>query len=224
MKHYIILLWYHSRAAFSWTAALPPAVLLCTLALLTIIAPPRDRGHDLLIAVEGGLPMVAALLAAPLLMGDCERRTLPLLAVRRSLFGILVARLIVLAAYLAVCCVGAALAAGLFWAIPPLWSLPVLALPPTLAAMALALLAASWECSTVPGYLIPAAIWLGLLFVGRILPLHEPWLTLNPFAGSAGYGPEVVARSKLLYTTVALILLLPQWPLVQHPERFMQSS
>ncbi len=218
-----LLFFYHIRAAFSWTIAVLPFALIVTLAALTITAPPRDRDRDLLIALEGGMPMVMALFAAPLLVSEGERGTLVWLAVRRPLLGILGARLIVLSVYLEVCCVLVALMAALCWHTSPPWGAVALPLPPTLAFVALSLLAANWGRSPMPGYLISGAVWLGVLFFGSLLPMREPWLTLNPFAWSAGFGPPVVLRSKLFYAAVALLLLLPQWWLARPPERLMQT-
>lgn len=222
MKGRVHLLWYHSRLAFSWAALLPPLALAGTVAALTLVAPHGERPRDLSIAVEGGLPLVAALLAAPLLIGERDRRTLPWLAVRTSLLGILSLRLTLLGVYLAVCGGLTLLVAGLLWHGPAPWDTLGYAGAPALAFSALALLAASWSGRTVEGYLAPTALWLGVLMFGSLLPQQEPWLTLNPFAASAGFDALVVAHSKLFYLALGLVLLLPQWVLLRRPEHLLR--
>jgi hypothetical protein len=100
MDRCVTLLWYHGRVALSWGALLPPLALAGAIIALTFVVPDRDRGRDLAIALEGGLPLVTAMLAAPLLVGECERNTLAWLAVRTSLLGLLSIRLVVLVVYL----------------------------------------------------------------------------------------------------------------------------
>ncbi len=218
------LLWYHAWLSLSWSALLLPLALVGTIGALTLVAPAAQRNGDLSIALEGGLPVIAGLLAAPLLVAERERGTLPWLASRVSLFALLALRLGVLVIHVLACCGCAVLVAGLLWHIAPPWD----ALPRTggraLAFIALALLAASWGRSLALGYLAPATFWLGTLVFGMYLPHVEPWLTLNPFAWSAGFSPDIVTRSTIVYALAGSLLLVVQWPLLRRPGYLLRPT
>ncbi len=218
----LTLLWYHGRLGLSWAALVPIVALAATVAILTLTAPPPQRGHDFAMALEGGLPIVAALLAAPLLMAERERATLPWLAVRAPLPAVLAVRLALLALYLLACCGLAFLVAGLLWGVAPPWAAMLWGGARAVAFVSLAALAASWSRATVHGYIAAAASWLGVLTFGSLMPGREPWLTFNPFAWSAGYSADVVAHSMILYTAIGLLLLLPQRALLR-PERLLRQ-
>jgi len=82
MSARLLLLWYHARLGLSWAALAPPLALAALLVGLSGTWPLSQRVRDLGMALEVGLPLVAALLAAPLLMAERERETLCWLAAR----------------------------------------------------------------------------------------------------------------------------------------------
>ncbi len=166
---------------------------------------------------------MAALLAAPLIIAERERATLCWVATRASLRRVLALRLVLLAAYMVACCSVALLVAGVLWRDAPLWMALLWGGTRAIAFMALAALAASWGRASVHGYIAAAASWVGVLMFGGLLPQREPWLTINPFAWSAGYPPEVVAHSMIGYAVAGLVLLLPQWSLLQ-PDRLLRQT
>ncbi len=217
------LLWYHARLSLSWAALTPPLALAATLAYLALFMQVPDRGYNLARALEGGLPLVAALLATPLLLVEGERGTLCWLAARASLARVVALRLALLALYLLALCALALLAAHRLWGGPSPWESLPHAAAPALAFAALALCIAHWGRTPVHGYLPAVALWAGVLMFGALLPHREPWLTLNPFAWSNGYSPEVVARGKWLDLVIGLALLLAQWPLLR-PERLLRQT
>lgn len=228
MSARLMLLWYHARLGLSWAGLMPPLALAALLAGLSGTWPLNQRVLDLGMALEVGLPLAAALLAAPLLaapllMAERERDTLCWLAVRVPLCGVVALRLALLALYLLACGALSLLAAHLLWPAPWLWEAVPYAVAPALAFAALALLAAHWGRGTAHGYVLTVALWIGVLMVAGLLPHHEPWLTLNPFAWSAGYGTDVVAHSMILYAAVGLLLLLPQRALLR-PERLLRQT
>lgn len=220
MSARLMLLWYHARLSLSWAGLVPPLFFAVALAFLAAVRPLGMRYLNLAIVLEVGLPLLAALLAAPLLLAERERDTLIWLAVRRPLLSALAVRLALLALYLPACAALTLLAARLLWEGPWTWeALPHAA--PALAFATLALLAASWGRGAVPGYLVAVALWIGALTLGPVLPHYEPWLSLTPFAQTFGMSPTVIARSKLVYAVVGLALLAPQWPLLRRPERLL---
>jgi len=220
MSARLSLLWYHGRLGLSWAALVPPIALVATVAVLTLTASPLRRGHDFAVALEGGLPVVAALLATPLLIAERERATLCWLAVRAALPAILALRLALLILYLLLCCALALCVAGLLWPSVAPWQAVLWGGARAAAFVGVAVLAANWGRATVHGYIAAAAVWLGALMFGGLLPQREPWLTINPFAWSSGYGPDVVTHSTIVYTIVGLALVLPQWLLLR-PERLL---
>lgn len=206
------LLRYHARLGLSWPALAAPLGCAGAVALLAATTPAPERGHDLAVVLETGLPLLAALLAALLLTAERERNTLGLIAARLSLLRFLAARLGLLLAFLLACCDRRA---------------PALGRPPGLggaAARRHALLAASWGRSTVYGYIPSIAFWMGALMVAPLLPRQDLWLTLNPFAWTFGASAAVVVQSKLLYMALGVLLLLPQWPLLRWPERLIRQT
>jgi hypothetical protein len=228
MSGRLVLLWYHARLGLSWAALVPPLALAGTLAILSLTgASNGQRSYYLAVLLEVVLPLLAALLAAPLLMAERERNTLSWLATRTPLHAVVALRLALLALYLLACCALAMLAARLLWHGPWLWEALPRAAAPALAFATLALLTAHWGRGTVHGYVPTVALWLGVLMVGGLLPHHAPWPLLNPFAWTFapidGASPTVVAHSKLLYAAVGLALLLPQWVLLR-PERLLRQT
>ena len=218
------LLRYHARLGLSWPALAAPLGCAAAVALLTATTPAPERGHDLAVVLETGLPLLAALLAAPLVAAERERNTLGLIAARLSLLHFLAARLSLLIAFLLACCGLTLVAARLLWGGPLGWEALPRAGAPALALAALALLAASWGRSTVHGYIPSIAFWMGALMVAPLLPRQDLWLTLNPFAWTFGASAAVVLQSKLLYTALGVLLLLPQWPLLRWPERLIRQT
>lgn len=224
MNPRLALLWYHLRLGLAWGALAAPLACAGSIALLTISAPLPDRHHDLAVVLETGLPLLAALLAAPLLLAERERNTLGLIATRLPLPRFLAARLGLLATYLLACCGLTLVAARLLWGGPWGWDALPRAGATALALAALALLTASWGRSTVHGYIPSIAFWMGALMVSPLLPRQDLWLTLNTFAWTFGAGAAVVLHSKLLYAALGLALLLPQWPLLRWPERLVAQA
>ena len=224
MNPQLALLWYHARLGLSWAALSAPLTCAGAVALLTANTPAHQRGHDLAVMLETGLPLLAALLAAPLLLAERERNTLGLIAARLSLLRFLAARLGLLIAYLLACCALTLVAGRLLWGGPLGWEALPRAGAPALALAALALLTASWGRSTVHGYIPPIAFWMGVLMIAPLVPRQEPWLTLTPFAWTFGANAAVVLQSKLLYAALGVLLLLPQWPLLRWPERLMRQT
>jgi len=115
------------------------------------------------------------------------------------------------------------LAAGVLWGGHVLGAALPRAMAPALAFATLGLLAAHGGRSPVHGYLLIVAVWIGVLVSVTLLPRSDPWLTLNPFGWTYGFGPELVARSKVLYVVAGLVLLLPQWLLLR-PERLSRQG
>lgn len=66
MNPVLPLLRYHARLGLSWPALAAPLGCAGAIALLTATTPAPERGHDLAVVLETGLPLLAALLAAPL--------------------------------------------------------------------------------------------------------------------------------------------------------------
>ena len=101
MSGRVVLLWYHARLGISWAGLVPPLALAGAVAVLSLTgASNGQRSHDLAVLLEVVLPLLAALLAAPLLMAERERNTLSWLATRTPLLGVVVVRLALLAPYL----------------------------------------------------------------------------------------------------------------------------
>lgn len=223
MRTRLLLYWYHGRLGLSWGSVVPPLALIGTITTLSLMTPRGERGHDLFVALEGGMPMVAAFLAAPLLMSERERMTLWWSATRTSLVGIVVARLVVLSLYLLACCGVTLLVAGMLWHTTLSWEPLMRGGTRALTFAGIALLASSWGRAPVYGYIASAALWLGVLMFGALVPQREPWLTFNPFAWSAGYDSHVVAHSMIVYAALGLGLLLLQRPLLR-PERLLRRA
>ncbi len=217
------LLWYQGRLGLSWAGLAPPLTLAGAVLALSLLAPLGERGHDLGVALEVGLPLLAGLLAVPLVLAEQERHTLDLLAVRVPLPQLLLARLAVLAVALLTCGGLAVLVAQVLWGGPGLGAALPRALAPGLAFATLGLLAAHAGRSPVHGYLLIVAVWIGVLVSVTLLPRSDPWLTLNPFGWTYGFGPELVARSKVLFVVAGLVLLLPQGLLLR-PERLARQG
>jgi hypothetical protein len=215
------LLWYHARLGLSWAGLVPPLFLAGALAFLAQVQPVSERFLNLATVLEVGLPLLAALLAAPLLLAERDGDTLCWLAVRRPLQAVVALRLAVLALYLSACAVLTLLAAHLLWHGLWLWEALPHAAGPALGFATLALLAAHGGRSIAHGYVLAVALWIGTLTVAPFLPHHEPWLTLNPFAQTFSLSPGVVVRSKLFYAAAGLALLPPQWRLLR-PERLLR--
>lgn len=224
MNPLLSILWYQARLSLSWAALLPPLLYSVSILFLAITAPLTQRGHDVSVALEGGLPLVAALLAAPLLMADRERDTLTLLAVRATLLNIFATRLALLLCYLITISILVLLAAQILWPSPGSWEVILYAVAPAMTFVALALLAASSGRSTAHGYLLSIGVWIGSIGAAPLLPRHEPWMALNPMAWAFAYGPDVVIRSKVVYIAAALVLFLPQWILLQRVERLLRPT
>lgn len=225
MSARLALLWYHARLGLSWAGLAPPLAVAGALASLSGAWPLSQRTLYLGIALEVGLPLLAALLAAPLLMAERERDTLVWLASRVPLPAVVALRLALLALYLLACSALCLLAARLLWHTHGMWQMLPRAAAPSLTFAALALLAAHWGRGSIPGYVLTVALWLGVLMFGMFLPHDGPWPLLNPFAWTFaplyGAAPQVVAQSKLLYVALGLALLLPQWALLRRPERLL---
>ncbi len=217
------LLWYHGRLGLSWSGLAPLLTLASALGALSVLVPLHERRHDLGVILEVGLPLLAGLLAVPLLLAEQERNTLVLLAVRAPLARLVMVRLALLAVYLLWCCGLALLVARGLWGGPMVWAALPRAAAPGVTFATLGLLAAHGGRSTVHGYLVVAAVWVGALVSPALLPHSEPWLTLDPFGWTNGLDATVVARGKVLDTLAALALVLPQWPLLR-PERLLGQS
>ncbi len=224
MKARLVLLGYHFRLGLSWAGLAPPLACLGAMVLLTFTAPAAERGHDLALSLETGMPLLAALLAAPLLMQDRERNMLTLIAVRAPLPGLLATRLALLLLYLLACAVLSLSAARLLWGGAWGWEALPCAGASTLAVAGLALLAASWGRSAVHGYLLAIGFWLGALMLTPLLLGHGAWLALTPFAWTFGASAGIILKSKLLYAGLGLLLLGPQWPLLRRPERVLEQG
>ena len=150
------LLWYHGRLGLSWAALVPPLALAGAVSVLSLTgASNGQRSYYLAVLLEVVLPLLAALLATPLLMAERDHDTLSWLATRTPLPGVVVVRLALLALYLLACCALALLAARLLWHGPWLWEALPRAAAPALAFATLALLTAHWGRGTVHGY-VPA--------------------------------------------------------------------
>jgi|GEM_PF-2062077 len=221
MSAHLYLLRYHFRLGIGWAALVPPLGLAALLAGLSAFAAPAERAHNLGVGLGTCLPLLAALLAAPLLLAEREQGTLVWLATRRSLGGVLAARLALLGVYLLLLTGATILIAALLWRGPWSWSaLPYVAVP-ALAFAALSSLAAAVGRSSVHGYICAVALWLGALVLIGVLPASDVWRPLEPFAWSFGFSRSVVAHSALLYSAIGALLLLAQWRILRHPERLL---
>lgn len=217
------LVWYHVRIAFSWLLVVPPVALTVVVVAITIIVPSREYSHNLTMILEGGLPIVAALVGSSLVINECESRTVWLAATRVSLRGVAVLRTALISAYLVVCCLIMLVATAYLWRQHLVWTILLPGAGRAIGFVALGLLAAAWSRSAVLGYLAPTAMWLGILMFGALLPRSEPWLTLNPLAWSAGYPPDVVQRSILVYAVGGAVLFIAQLLLLR-TERLLRQA
>ena len=218
------LLWYHFRLGLGWAAVVPPLGLAALVAGLSAFTIPAERTHNLCLGLETCLPLVAALLAVPLLLAEREQCTLVWLATRRSLGGVLAVRLALLGAYLLMLAGLTIPIAGLLWHAPWSWSAIPYVAAPALAFAALAGLAAAVGRSSMHGYIWAVASWLGALVLIRVLPAGDAWRSLEPFAWSFGFSRSVVVHSKLLFSAIGFLLLRMQWQFLRRSERLLSQN
>lgn len=244
------------RQTFTWTWFLPLLVIGGSLlfswldyqANLRAPAPPLngaahritvvlDYIHPLRDTLELLLPILSVFLATDLLIKEWRRRTLMLLATRKSLLWFLAVRFHYLLGYLLLLCVGAIL---LSWWLTPypqpdlsmgmwLWQTLLTVMAPTLFLMALGLLMAHLSVNTIAGYVLPACCWLAnWLYALQLEQAHEK----NPILSYLLFGwsdkdltpqPDAWLPGKILLSILAAFLMAVQpWLLqrgsLQHKE------
>src|SRR5436305_15088686 len=86
MSAHLHLLWYHARLGLSWASLVPPLALAGAVSVLSLTgASNGQRSYYLAVLLEVVLPLLAALLATPLLMAERDHDTLSWLATRAPL-------------------------------------------------------------------------------------------------------------------------------------------
>lgn len=211
---------YHARIAYSWRALIPILALASATAVVFWTTPSAQGSHRSAVALEVALPLLSALLAAPLLVSEREHDTLTLLAVRTPLDQVISVRLGLLVGYLLALCTLSFLAACLLWPDSRWsWAIVFYAGVPALAFGACALFAALWGRSTIHGYVPTVGFWLLALMLPAYVPQNEIWQSLLPFPWAFGYADEVILHSTLLYAAAGVLFLLASLRLARKPER-----
>lgn len=233
-----VRLFFELRLCLSWTWVLPVIGVAAVLVVMGVSKTPLPE-HPLIIreALELGLPLIGVFLVVPLLEKEWTQGTLTQLALREPLIRILLLRLFLVVAYLVLIVIVAVfvslnsthlvldIGGTIKWVSASLLT----AIAPTLILAALALFVTHMTISALSGYLVALSTWLVNLIIAIISLTTDGSSSLLSFGLFGWTFPSNPSHSnwlvgKICLLTVAVLLLIVQFPLLHNEARLMRNN